>query len=110
MSNGTFQLPDPSAGPQGLQELVDAVGTQNFQRFIRWSRDKTDATITDFVSMLAAGEVIDVMTNNPDMSYITARHQIARRWGYIGTSLTNFYRYADRGYQLITGNPPQEKS
>ncbi len=108
MTKTTFQLPTRKDGFDGLETLIQTVGIQNFQQFMRWARDKHDTTITDFISVKAATEVLDLKANNPDMTYVQARLQIARRWGYSGTSLTNFYRYADAGLEALTGKTPKE--
>jgi hypothetical protein len=103
MSGTSFTLPTPDQGFDGLEALVKAVGTQPFQQFVRWARDSTDGTLTDFIAHLAANEILELMTNNPDMTYTAARLQIAHKWGYSGTRLTGFYRYAERGRDNIDG-------
>lgn len=96
MSEHKFQLPTAAQGVAGLEKLVEQIGAQNLVQFIRWSRDTTDASLTDFIAVLAHREITAVRDKNPDMHYREAKLTVAKRWGYEGTSLANFNRLLAR--------------
>lgn len=107
MAPKAFRLPTPAEGVEGLNNLMEIVGIENLHQFLRWARDTTDTQITDFVELIAGQQIDDTMKANPGTTYVTARLLVAKRWGYFDTGLSNFYRFANRGYTRVTGKDPR---
>lgn len=90
-----------------FQQLALALSVDDVQRLIRCIRNNDNGpAISEFLAEAAAKDVKATLERNPNMAYLTARLIVARKWGYEGNGIFNFNKIADRGWYLISGEPP----
>jgi hypothetical protein len=88
-----------------LDELTEQHGIVAVQLMIRTIRhNENGPAVSEWLAGKAADDIADLMRTSKNLSYADARSRIGKRWGYSGTSMTNFYKIADRGWYLKNGN------
>ncbi len=100
---GVVPLPGtPQADPDltvALNNLAEVHGTTAVQHMIRAiQRNANGPILSDYLAATAAAEIAALLRRRPDLKYIEARRAIADRWGYSGTSISNFNKIADKGW------------
>lgn len=82
-----------------LDELAKQHGVVAVQHMIRTIRHNDSGPVeSEWLARKAAEDIAGYMKTRQGVQYDEARRVIGTRWGYSGTSMTNFYKIADRGW------------